>query len=59
MPTDKHSKDLALGIVDFLKTSIADGSITADDAESVEVASTYFRSLSLIYIQKKKVHFLT
>ncbi|VVT57932.1 uncharacterized protein SAPINGB_P005953 [Magnusiomyces paraingens] len=38
MPSDQTSKDLALGIVDFLKSAIADGTITSDDAESVEVA---------------------
>lgn len=31
-------KDLALGIVDFLTTSINDGTISSDDKESVEVA---------------------
>lgn len=38
MPVDQTSKDLALGIVDFLKTSISNGTISPDDADSVEVA---------------------
>ncbi|KAG5368851.1 Small glutamine-rich tetratricopeptide repeat-containing protein 2 [Yarrowia sp. C11] len=31
-------KDLAVGIVDFLKTSVADGTIAEDDHDSVQVA---------------------
>lgn len=38
MPADQVSKDLALGIVDFLKTSINNGTISSEDADSVEVA---------------------
>ena len=33
-------KKLALGIIDFLNTSLKDGTLTADDAENVEVASS-------------------
>lgn len=36
--SDQIKKDLALGIVDFLTTSINDGTIPADDKDSVEVA---------------------
>lgn len=36
--TDQTKKNLALGIVDFLTTSINDGTISSDDKDSVEVA---------------------
>ena len=36
--SEQTKKDLALGIVDFLNTSINDGTISADDKDSVEVA---------------------
>ncbi|KAK9450508.1 uncharacterized protein V1518DRAFT_214163 [Limtongia smithiae] len=35
---NSSKEDLVLGIVDFLQTSIADKTVSADDAESVEVA---------------------
>lgn len=36
--SEQTKKDLALGIVDFLTSSISDGTVSADDKESVEVA---------------------
>lgn len=38
--TPDTNKRLALSIIDFLNTSLKDGSLTADDAENVEVATT-------------------
>jgi small glutamine-rich tetratricopeptide repeat-containing protein alpha len=38
MSLDQNKKDLALGIVDFLTTAVADGTISADDKDSVDVA---------------------
>lgn len=39
-PAPLRKKRLVFGILDFLQTSIDDGTIRADDKESVEVAST-------------------
>ncbi|KAJ5951178.1 uncharacterized protein N7479_009591 [Penicillium vulpinum] len=38
-PTDSH-KRLALAVIDFLGTSLKDGTLTADDAESIEIAQS-------------------
>ncbi|KAF5101538.1 hypothetical protein D0Z00_000813 [Geotrichum galactomycetum] len=38
MSLDQNKKDLALGIVDFLTTAVTDGTISADDKDSVDVA---------------------
>lgn len=40
MSLTESKKRLALAIVDFLSTSLKDGTLTADDGESVEVASS-------------------
>lgn len=38
MAVDKTSHDLAVGIVDFLRSSIDNGTVSSEDAESLEVA---------------------
>lgn len=38
MAVSEQKKNVALGIIDFLKTSIEDGTVSADDQESVDVA---------------------
>jgi hypothetical protein len=40
---DKKQK-LVLSIIEFLETSITDGSIKGDDKEGIEVASVYLNS---------------
>lgn len=54
MPSDQTSKDLALGIVDFLKTSIANGTIDAEDADSVEVAIECLSDVFKVNIEDKE-----
>ncbi|KFY31923.1 hypothetical protein V493_00681 [Pseudogymnoascus sp. VKM F-4281 (FW-2241)] len=39
MATQTTKQRLALSIIDFLNTSIKDGTLTADDAESIEIAT--------------------
>ncbi|KFY67476.1 hypothetical protein V497_00378 [Pseudogymnoascus sp. VKM F-4516 (FW-969)] len=39
MATQTTKQRLALSIIDFLNTSLKDGTLTADDAESIEVAT--------------------
>lgn len=38
--TQETKKRLALSIIDFLSTSVKDGTLTADDAENIEVATS-------------------
>ncbi|KAL2872114.1 putative Hsc70 cochaperone (SGT) [Aspergillus lucknowensis] len=40
MAPTESKKRLALAIIDFLNTSVKDGTLTADDAESVEIAQS-------------------
>ncbi|KAL4969060.1 putative Hsc70 cochaperone (SGT) [Aspergillus stella-maris] len=40
MAPTESKKRLALAIIDFLNTSVKDGTLTADDAESIEIAQS-------------------
>ncbi|KIV88804.1 hypothetical protein, variant [Exophiala mesophila] len=39
MPLSEPKQRLALSIIDFLSTSLKDGSLTADDADNIEIAT--------------------
>lgn len=53
MPADQASKGLAIGIVDFLKTSISNGTISAEDADSVEVAIECLTDVFQVNLEEK------
>ncbi|KAK7204487.1 hypothetical protein BZA70DRAFT_290449 [Myxozyma melibiosi] len=52
MPSSKE--DLALGIVDFLKTSMADGTIAEEDRDSVEVAVECLSEIFKVDLSRKQ-----
>lgn len=54
MSLDQTKKDLALGIVDFLNTAVADGTVSADDKDSVEVAIECLTDVFQISLDDKK-----